>query len=83
MLELPTKGFGISTGNVHNVDLDRFCDWIEGCVLWSDDRVSQSDMVDALVEENIYRDQEFAKELISDAFKELRRRASHLGDVCP
>ncbi len=82
MLELPTKGFALSTQK-HNIQLDCFCDWIEGCITWVDDRISQSDLVDALTDGNLYHDQDFAKIFISDAFLELQRRESCLGDVCP
>lgn len=82
MLSLPTKGFSVSV-NKHNVDLPSLVDWIEACITFDDDRVSKIDVVDVLLEESIYTDQDFAKERLSDAWMELRRRAKCLGNVCP
>jgi hypothetical protein len=82
MLVLPTKGFAVSV-RVHNVHLDCLAEWIEGCVTFDQDRISQSDIVDMLLEDNVYKEQDFAKELVDDGFTELNRRAKSLGKVCP
>ena len=43
MLALPTHGFSqptdVSPDEIkHNIELDIFCDWIESCVLFDEDR---------------------------------------------
>ncbi len=82
MFVLPSKGFSISV-HVHNVRLDCLAEWIEGCVTFDQDQISHSDVVDMLLEENMYKEQDFAKELVDDGFTELSRRARCLGKVCP
>ena len=82
MLLPPSKGFAHSV-KVHAVQIDSLAEWVEGCITFVDERVSESDITDILIEENLYQDQDFAKERIGDAFLELRRRAHCLGDVCP
>ncbi len=83
MLAIPRRGISRST-NVHNVDLDVFCDWIEGSTLFiEEDELSASDIVDALGEGEIYEDQDFAWEIVSDAWSELRRRQDWIGSGCP
>lgn len=74
MLELPSRGFGRSV-NTHNVHLDVLCDWIESSVLFHQEDISGTDVVDILIENSIYDDQGFAWELLSDAWRELRRRS--------
>lgn len=74
MLDIPTKGFAQS-----NVKLGCMCDWIEGCVTFTSDRVSLSEIVDILRENDIYPSQDEAKRYVGDAFTELSRRANCLG----
>jgi hypothetical protein len=54
------------------------CDWIEGCVSFSAETLSLSEIVDSLCENGIYRSQDFAKEHVANAFTELSRRAACL-----
>jgi hypothetical protein len=83
MLALPTTGIARSV-NVHNVELDALCDWIEASVLFSGDpRVSGSEVVDALCEGEIYDSQSFAWERISDAWRLLNKRHDWLGAGAP
>ena len=82
MLDTPQQGFGISVRK-HNVGLDCMCDWIEGCITFSADRLSQSDIVASLCDSGTYRSQDFAKEYIGNAFVELSRRTACLGRVAP
>ena len=78
MFRLPSKGFQRSVTS-HNVQLDSLCDWLEACITFSDDRISQIDVLDVLMEENLYSSQDFASERIRDAWYELRRRRACLG----
>jgi hypothetical protein len=82
MFDIPTKGFGVSDKK-HNVELDCMCDWIEGCITFSADTLSLSEIVDSLCENGIYRSQDFAKEHVTNAFTELSRRAACLGHGAP
>lgn len=74
MLTLPTRGISRSIKK-HNVELDVFCDWIEGSVLFVDEELSSSDIVDALREDNVYESQDMAAEMVGNAWTELKRRA--------
>ena len=47
---------------------------VEGSVLFLNDRVSQSDVVDVLCENHVYREQDFAAAFVSDIWGELKRR---------
>ncbi len=79
MLGLPVVGIARSVSE-HNVELDILCDWIEGSVLFEDDgELSASQIVDALCESGFYDEQDFAWEMVSDAWRELKRRRDCLG----
>ncbi len=82
MLKIPTKGFPVSI-HEHRINLDDFADWIEGSVAFHQDTISQTDIVDCLIEDGIYREQGFAKIHISNVFVELERRAKCLGRTSP
>lgn len=73
MLAIPEKGFTRSVKR-HNVEIGALVDWIEGSALYLHQRVSRSDLVDILCEENLYIDQDFAAELVEDGWAELLRR---------
>ena len=81
MLLIPTKGIALSK-NEHNCRLDIHADWVEASALFASDSVSHSDVVDALIENNTYRDQDFASAWVSNVFRELGRRFDLLGDHC-
>ena len=78
MLALPTSGFsrpaGTSPEIVHNIRLDILCDWIEGSVLFDDEVVSKIDLVEILIEGNIYNDSNLALNIVNEAWSELKRR---------
>src|SRR5947209_6024217 len=84
MLGIPTANFGRSVRS-HNVALDVLCDWIEGSVLFVEDELSRSDVVDALQEEHIYDHpgsdlrRVSALDRVSDAWVELQKRLGQLG----
>ncbi len=82
MLQLPKDGFNVSV-TAHNVKLAALADWIEGSVAFATEEVSQSDVKDALIEGNVYRDQSFASERIESAWNEMRRRCRCLGASVP
>jgi len=82
VLDLPTSGIARSIEK-HNVKLGAICDWVEASVLFSSRAVSQTDAVDVLQEDLIYDSQDFAREMVTDAWIELKRRSASLGDGSP
>lgn len=82
MIGLPETNFNRSV-KAHNLELDVFCDWIESTTILLGERVSQSDVVDVLRENEIYASQDFAWEAVSLAWVEIRRRAGWLGVGSP
>ncbi len=82
MLQLPKEGFNVSVG-AHNTRLDALTEWLEGSIAFASDQFSYSDVVDALIEGNVYRDQNFAGERVVQAWEELRRRQKCLGPAAP
>lgn len=82
MLALPTTGFGRSVTK-DNVELDILCDWVEGSVLFADERLSQREVVDVLCDYNIYVDQDMAANRVASAWSELRRRQRFIGGGSP
>lgn len=77
MLALPDKGISYSAKK-HNVDLNVLCDWIEASVVFDEEQVSRSDVIDILMEEQIYDDQNFASEIVETAWSVISRRTSYL-----
>jgi hypothetical protein len=80
VIALPEKGMFASRIR-HNSDINIFCDWIEASSLFLGREVTGPDLVDLLVENNIYTSQKFAWEFVSSAFAtiDLRRRLLGLG----
>ena len=71
MLTLPTKGMARSIG-AHNVRLEALCDWIEGNVLFEQETLTGADIVDLLLEQDLYRSQDFAWEFMGNVWGELK-----------
>ena len=82
ILELPNRVLKRST-TVHNSRLEPFCDWLEANVLFEQTELAFSDVVDRLIEEQIYADQDFAWEFVGNAMSVLRSRASSLQRAYP
>lgn len=85
MLTPPTVGMARSVRE-HNVDFVALCDWVEGSVLFDDEKLSISDVADVLVENEIYTKQEEAKdplEIVSAAWAEVKRRQNWIGMGSP
>lgn len=77
-----TKGFQRSV-KVHNVELDVLSDWLEASVLFGETgRLPMSEVVDFLVQEEIYNDQTFCWGRIDEGLTEIKRRAK-LGPAFP
>lgn len=78
MLRLPETGIS-SSREVHNCDLQKFCDWLEGSLLFTDtEGASRTDVADILEETGIYTDQSFAAAWLDQVWCELQRRHSLL-----
>lgn len=77
MLALPETGLSYSKKS-HNSDLDCFCDWLEASFLFHDDPLTVSDVVDVLLENQIYVDQDFASEFVATAWSVLLARLKQL-----
>ena len=84
MLALPDNGMARSIDE-HNIRLDILCDWIEGSILFdeNEDEFSVMDVVDVLIDENIYQEQEFARNIVNDAWNEMERRLHWVGQDTP
>jgi len=83
MLAIPETGMGRSV-KAHNVRLDVLCDWLEASALFlKEPEVPDSEVVDTLVEEEIYESQQFAWERVADAWSELSRRQDWIGQASP
>jgi hypothetical protein len=83
MLPLPETGVQASR-STHNCDLQLFCDWIEGCLLFKNERrLSRTDLVDIVCEQEIYDDQAFANDWLDIVWRELERRRRLLDGAAP
>jgi len=83
MLAIPAKGMGQSI-NAHNVRIDVLCDWIEASALFLDEAaLPDTEVVEALVEGEIYASQSFAWEIVADAWSQVRRRQEWIGQASP
>lgn len=82
MLRIPDSGMSLSVEK-HNVDLGILTDWCEGSVLFQDATLSRSDVVDALLEGEVYREQDFAAEIVENVWGQLQLRQRWLGLGAP
>ncbi len=73
MLALPDIGIRYSV-NKHNSKIYVLCDWIEASILFSEQELSTTDVVDILMDEQIYKAQDFAAEVVEIIWAELQRR---------
>lgn len=82
MLALPNAGIRKSRHS-HNCDLDIFCDWLEACILLAEDELFHNNVIDFLIEQNIYFKQDFCSEYVTTAWRVLRNRLNWLGAGSP
>jgi len=83
MLGLPESGIK-PYRNGHHTDLNVFCDWLEGSLLFTGyGRLSLSDIKNVLMEEHLYDQQDKASEFLADVWREFDRRTSILGGSYP
>ncbi len=80
MLTPPTKNFSRSV-KTHNVDVAVLADWVEGSLLFGkEEAISKSDVVDMLIDEEIYEKSDFAWEIVVDGWNEIENRVKWVGD---
>jgi hypothetical protein len=77
MLALPDEGLNRSVQN-HNVDLDILCDWIEASAVFGESQISKSDIVDVLLDNEIYSKSDFAFEIVDQAWAVVLARTKYL-----
>ena len=84
MLALPHDGMRRSIDS-HNIDFDILCDWIEGSILFDENvgEFSVMEVVEVLIEENIYEDPDFAEERVTDAWNVLEHRFNWIAPGIP
>ena len=86
MLALPTYGFSQPTGTspeTDTIELGILCDWIEGSVLFDQEELSTTDVVNILMAEGIYTDQDLASAIVANAWNVLKYRLHWLGERSP
>ncbi|WP_295376863.1 hypothetical protein [uncultured Pseudacidovorax sp.] len=77
MLALPESGMHRSV-SAQNVNLGIFCDWLECNALFSEESFSKSDVIDLLVENEIFDEQDFASALVDSAWGIVRSRVDRI-----
>ena len=77
MLGLPENGLSRSVKQ-HNVDLNVLCDWVEASAVFDDNQISKADVVKALIQHEIYVKQDFASEIVDQAWSVVASRAKYL-----
>jgi hypothetical protein len=84
MLRIPDRGM-VRSVNKHNSSLSVVSDWIEASLLFEEncEKVSRSDVIDQLIDSEVYVKQDFADQFLIDVWKELSRRGRRLGRSCP
>ena len=81
MLSVP-KGFQRSV-KAHNINVETFLDWVETTSLIAQEELSPSDIIDYLIEEQLYDEQDFAAEFVLPNWAALEARLSGLGHHSP
>jgi hypothetical protein len=82
MLRIPYRGFHPSATK-HNVAIDSCCDWLEASALFLKERLSASNVIACLHQNNIYHEQDFAWEFKANVWNHLRMRAQLVGKGYP
>lgn len=81
MLSIP-RGFQRSV-NAHNINNATFLDWVEATMLLAEQELSPTDIIEYLIEEQLYDDQDFASAYVLPRWSELEGRLSWLGCHSP
>ena len=81
MLSIPS-GFQPSV-KVHNINDETFLDWVEATTLIAEEELSPTNIIEYLIEEQLYENQDFASEYVSSRWADLKGRLSWLGCHSP
>ncbi len=66
-----------------NIEDSLFLDWLEATSMFLEEELSQTDVVDHLVQEQIFEERDSASEFVLAAWSALERRLSWLGSYIP
>ena len=66
-----------------DLDNSMILDWLEATSLFLEEELSQTDVVDHLVQEQVFEDQDSASKLVLAAWTALKRRMSWIGSHAP
>lgn len=81
MYGLPEKGISVSV-NVHNCNMLAVADWVLASALFCEEDVSKSDLLDVLMDNQVYRSQDFCQEFIAEVWRELDAFLSEIETPC-
>ncbi|MDE4537704.1 hypothetical protein GIB19_10805 [Pseudomonas sp. ITEM 17296] len=81
MYVLPEKGISPSK-TVHNCDKVAVADWILASSLFGEEDVSRVDVLDALMESQVYSDQKFCQEFVADIWRLLEGFFQDVNSPC-
>lgn len=73
MLSIPESGFKRSV-DAHNTRVVLCADWVEGSVFFQNKQITDTEVVEALCENHVYDNQDFARAYLDDVQRELARR---------
>lgn len=77
MLAIPESGVRRSVTQ-HNNELSVLSDWVEASILFKRDELSRSDIVDILLENDLYDSQDFANERVDQIWSVVTERIRYL-----
>lgn len=81
MYVLPEKGISPSK-TVHNCDKIAVADWVLASSLFGEEDVSRVDVLDALMESQVYSDQKFCQEFVADIWRLLENFFADISSPC-
>ncbi|MBG0844003.1 hypothetical protein [Ectopseudomonas composti] len=77
MIELPEKGISTSSKK-HNCDMIAVADWAISSALFGEQDLSRTDLVDVLMENQVYTSQDFCNEFIDQVWHYLEHFFNHV-----
>ena len=78
MLALPEVGVSARSVNNHNNKLNALCDWVEASLLFGTSELSRSEVVDVLLENQLYESQDLAHERVEQVWSVIAERSRYL-----
>lgn len=73
MLTIPDNGFTRSV-DTNRMKVQIVCDWLEASILFEQEEISITDIIDVLMENNLCANETIAEEVVNDTWNELQRR---------